>query len=66
MDKRTVSSGNFIGLSSVETQAKVLEYQKEYCDYYRVNTVAQFTEVDGVITETTEYAPTNVDMSGYI
>jgi hypothetical protein len=61
-----VGSGNFIGLSSVEIQAKVLEYRKEYCDYYRVNTVEQLTEVDGVITETTEYAPTNVDMSGYV
>ena len=61
-----VGSDNFIGLSSVEIQAKVPEYRKEYCDYYRVNTVTQLTEVDGVITETTEYAPTNADMSGYV
>lgn len=61
-----VGSGTFIGLSSSETQAKVLEYRKEYCDYYQVNTIKEFTEVDGVITEITEYAPTNVDMSSYI
>jgi len=61
-----VGSDTLIGISSVEIQAKALEFRKEYCDYYRVNTVTQLTEVDSVITETTEYAPTNVDMSGYI
>jgi hypothetical protein len=61
-----VGSGTFIGLSSAETQAKVLEYRKGYCDYYQVNNIKEFTEVDGVITETTEYAPTNVDMSSYM
>ena len=61
-----VGSETLIGLSSSETQAKVLEYRKEYCDYYQVNTIKQFTEVDGVITEITEYAPTNVDMSSYM
>tara|TARA_R110002050_G_scaffold63602_2_gene138943 strand:- start:560 stop:973 length:414 start_codon:yes stop_codon:yes gene_type:complete len=61
-----VGSDTQIGISSAKTQAKVVEYRKEFCDYYQVNTVAQFTEVDGVITETTEYAPTNADMSGYV
>ena len=61
-----VGSETLIGLSSVETQAKVLEHRKEYCVYYQINTIKEFTEVDGVITEITEYAPTNVDMSSYM
>jgi len=61
-----VGSGTFIGLSSSEIQAKIVEYRKEFCDYYQVNTVKQFTKADGVITQTIEYAPTNVDMSGYV
>lgn len=61
-----VGSETLIGISSAETQAKVVKYRKEYCDCYQVNSIKEVTEVDGVITEITEYAPTNVDMSSYM
>ena len=51
-----ISGDSSIGLSSVQANAKVLSHRKEYCDFYMVNT----------ITEIKLYAPTNVDMSGYV
>lgn len=51
-----INGESSIGLSSVQANAKVLAHRKEYCDFYMVNT----------ITEIKLYAPTNVDMSGYV
>ena len=51
-----ISGDSSIGLSSVQANEKVLSHRKEYCNFYMANS----------ITEIKEYAPTNVDMSGYI
>tara|TARA_R110002126_G_scaffold137460_1_gene281922 strand:+ start:117 stop:497 length:381 start_codon:yes stop_codon:yes gene_type:complete len=49
-----VGGGSELGLTATETTAKVAEYLTEYARYYGANTIIR------------HYAPTNVDMSGYV
>lgn len=52
------------GLTSSEATAKVAEHRASYAAYLRVNLIIKYDTVDP--SEPTEYAPTNVDMSGYV
>ena len=49
-----IDGDNDIGLTSTETEAKVLEHRTRYCIFFGANTVYK------------TYSPHNVDMSGYV
>lgn len=49
------------GLTSSEVTAKVAQHRASYAVFLRVNVIVKIED-----TVLTEYAPTNVDMSGYV